>query len=105
MIRFVFRFVGVMLLALAFLLLVYDGMKSIADGRLYFTALGPLWLELNAASHDSMRGLVEQQGAGLWAMMVEPVLSQPAFAIFAVLAGLIILIGRRKRRLIGYARD
>ena len=43
MIRFLFRFLGVICLALAFILLVYDGTKSIADQRLYVTSVVDAW--------------------------------------------------------------
>ena len=39
MIRFVFRFVGLLCLALAFIFLVYDGTKWIADGQFYVTSV------------------------------------------------------------------
>jgi Flp pilus assembly protein TadB len=56
MIRFVFRFLGLLLLALAFIFLVY-------------------------------------------------VLDQPVWLVLAVIAAILILLGRKKKPLIGYARD
>jgi hypothetical protein len=105
MIRFLFRFLGLMLLALAFIFVIYDGMKSIADRDIYLTRVGQFWIDLHATSQEAFRQLVNRQADGLWSMIVQPVLDQPASAVFAVLSVLLILMGRKKRRLIGYARD
>ncbi len=43
MIRFLFRFIGLILLAAAFILVIYDGTKSIAANRLHITSLRDLW--------------------------------------------------------------
>ena len=43
MIRFLFRFLGLICLAAAFILVVYDGTKSIAGNQLYFTSVQALW--------------------------------------------------------------
>ena len=48
MIRFLFRLLGLLCLATAFLLLVYDGTKSIAASQLYFTSVRMLWDLVNA---------------------------------------------------------
>ncbi len=105
MIRFLFRFTGLLLLALAFIFVIYDGMKSIVDRDLYLTRFGQFWSDLHAASQDAFRAFVDAQAADLWPMIVQPVLDQPASAVFAVLSIVLILLGRKKRPLIGYARD
>ena len=43
MIRFVLRFIGLLLLALGFIFLVHDGTKSIADQTIYLTSVGSAW--------------------------------------------------------------
>ena len=49
---------------------------------------------------------VEHYGtADIWQFVVQPVLNQPASAVFGVLSVVLILLGRKKRPLIGYARD
>ena len=42
MIRFLFRFVGLLCLALGFIILVHDGTKSIADQRWFITKVSDL---------------------------------------------------------------
>ena len=43
--------------------------------------------------------------ATLWNLAIAPVIAQPAAVIFAVLGIILILLGRKKKPLIGYARD
>lgn len=104
--RFLLRSIGLILLALAFIFVVYDGMKSIADRTVYATALGQFWIEIHARSQQSFQAtVISRLGDGFWQIGVQPVLDQPAAAIFSVLGVLLIVLGRRKRPLIGYARD
>ena len=106
MIRFLFRFIGILLLALAFIFVVYDGMKSIADRAFYVTPLDEFWADIHAGSLKAAQALVAGQiGDTVWQVGVQPVLHQPAALIFAVVGALLILLGRKKRPLIGYARD
>ena len=43
MIRFVLRFFGLLLLALGFIFLVYDGIRSISDGIILLTRTSEVW--------------------------------------------------------------
>ena len=43
--------------------------------------------------------------ADFWRIVAQPVLDQPAAAFFGVIGILLILLGRKKKPLIGYARD
>ena len=105
MIRFLLRFLGLMLLALAFIFVIYDGMKSIADRTLYMTALSQFWTDVHQSSLQAAQEAVERMSATLWNLAIAPVIAQPAAAVFAVLGIVLILLGRKKKPLIGYARD
>ncbi len=106
MIRFLSRFLGLLLLALAFIFVIYDGMKSIADRTFYATSSTQFWTDIHVSSLQAFQALVERSaGAQVWRVAVQPVLDQPAAAVFAILGVLLILLGRRKKPLIGYARD
>jgi hypothetical protein len=106
MIRFLFRFAGMLLLALAFIFVIYDGMKSIADGGIFLTKVIQIWGDVHAASLQSFQALVERYtGSDFWQLAVTPILEQPASAVACVLGILLIVLGRKKRPLIGYARD
>ena len=106
MIRFLLRSIGLMLLALAFIFVVYDGMRSIADRAFAVTPLDQFWSEIHSSSLKAAQATVDTWvGETTWQFAVLPVLHQPAAAIFAVIGALFILLGRKKRPLIGYARD
>ena len=105
MIRFLFRFVGLICLAFAFLLVIFDGAKSIVDNQLNITNVRTLWVTLNAASLHSLRPLIEGNlGAFAWDPVFAGFLSAPSWAVFGVLGIVFIVLGRKKRPLIGYAR-
>ena len=67
MIRFLMRFIGLICLAAAFILVIYDGTKSIAANALYLTSARTLWELVNAASLAKLRPLLEPYAGGiLW---------------------------------------
>jgi peptidoglycan/LPS O-acetylase OafA/YrhL len=105
MIRFLFRFLGLLCLALAFILLVYDGTKSIADQRIYITSVTDIWVAVHEASLTQLRPAVERLSVWLWDPVVVKILAAPSALVLAIIGTVLILIGRKKRRLIGYARD
>ncbi len=107
MIRFVFRFVGLLCLALAFIFLVYDGTKWIADRQFYVSSVGTTWSNVHQNSLVALQPLVERYlGPRFWQGVVQPyVLEQPAWLALGIIGAILILLGRKKRKLIGYARD
>jgi hypothetical protein len=107
MIRFVLRFVGLLLLALGFIFLVHDGTKSIADQTLYLSTVGSTWANVHQTSLSGLQPLVERLvGHWFWQGMVQRYfLEQPVSLVLAIVGGILILLGRKKRPLIGYARD
>jgi hypothetical protein len=106
MIRFLLRFIGLLLLALAFIFVIYDGMKSIADGGLSVTQFDQLWIDVHAGSLQAFQSAFQRYaGADVWQAAAVPILGQPVAAVFGVLGVVLILLGRKKKPLIGYARD
>lgn len=105
MIRFFLRLLGVFCLAAAFILAIYDGTKSIASDTVLLTSVRALWETLNAASLQNLRPLIERSAAPyLWDPVFVGFLSWPSWAVLAGLGIVLILLGRKKRTLIGYAR-
>lgn len=105
MIRFLLRFLGLLCLAGAFILVIYDGTKSIAANRFYFTTVRTLWELLNAGSLAQMRPLLSPYANGvLWDPGMVTVLAWPAWSLLGGVGILFILLGRKKKPLIGYAR-
>jgi hypothetical protein len=107
MIRFLFRFLGLLLLALSFILLVYDGTKYIADQSLNFSTVGSIWANIHQNSLSALQPLVERVvGPWFWQGFVRRYfIDQPAWLVLGVVAAILILLGRKKKKLIGYARD
>jgi len=106
MIRFLFRFIGLWILAASFLLFVYDGTKSIAGNMIYVTKTGDLWSNIHQTSLLLLQPAIERHVAvWLWDPVVLSVLTAPAWVVLGVIGILFILIGRKKKPLIGYARD
>lgn len=105
MIRFLFRFLGLVLLATAFVFLVYDGTKSIANHQIVYTKVGDVWAIVDQASLNAAQDWLKQKLAWAWDPYLRKSFDLPAWAVVGVVAALLILIGRKKKPLIGYARD
>jgi len=106
MIRFVLRFFGLLLLALGFIFLVYDGIRSISDGSILLTRTNEVWIVVHDRSLASFQALIERKlGVDIWQTVLAPLLQQPASALCCILGIILIVLGRKKKPLIGYARD
>jgi hypothetical protein len=105
MIRFLVRFIGLISLAAAFILVIYDGTKSIAGSSLSLTTVRALWELINAGSLAKVKPLIDHYAGGLlWDPVMLSILAAPAWALLGVFGILLLIIGRKKRPLIGYAR-
>ncbi len=104
MIRGFFRLVGMLLMVIAFLSLVYDGARTIADQTLRLTRLGELWNDINQTSQQSFQSAVEGFSPLLWNGVVKLMLNQPAWAVVGIIGILLLLLFRPGKPLIGYSR-
>ena len=110
MIRFVFRFIGLWILAAGFVALVRDGTKSIAGNALFMTALSEDWTNIHGTSLQALETMIAQRvdpyvGGWVWDPLMAAILAAPTFMVLGILGAILILIGRRKKALIGYGRD
>src|SRR5262245_2156747 len=105
MIRFLFRFVGLLCLALGFIFLVYDGTKSIADQKWYVSKVSDVWATVHETSLAQIKPALERFAPLLWDPVVVTVLEAPSALVLAILGAFLILLGRKKKPLIGYARN
>jgi len=106
MIRFLFRFIGLLCLALGFILLVYDGTKSIADQRwFYITKVSDVWGWVHEASLPLVKPALERIAPVLWDPVAITFLNAPSWLVLIILGALLMLLGRKKKPLIGYARS
>jgi hypothetical protein len=105
MIRFLFRSLGLVCLAAAFILVIVDGMKSIGDNRVTITSVRALWEIINAASLAKLQPLISHYAGGvLWDPGMVTVLAAPSWALIGGFGIMFILLGRKKKPLIGYER-
>ena len=105
MIRFLFRFIGVLCLAAAFILVIYDGTKSIAGNSLYLTSVRALWDLIHAGSLAQLKPQIQSYANGvLWDPVMLSLLAAPSWSVLGILGIIFVLLGRKKKPLIGYAR-
>ncbi len=105
MIRFVLRLIGLLSLALGFIFLVYDGTKSIADQRLFVTKVSDVWVALNDTGLAQLQPAVERLAPWLWDPVLIRFLSAPSSLVLVILGAILLVLGRKRRPLIGYGRD
>ena len=105
MIRGLFRFIGVLLLAAGFIFLIYDGQRSIADQTVRLTRLGEFWNDIHQSSQQAFRTWVDGISPWLWNGVVRVLLDQPVFAVLGVAGILLMILFRPSKPLIGYSRD
>jgi hypothetical protein len=105
MIRFLSRTLGLLLLAAAFIFLVYDGTRSIAANMLLYSRVDEVWSLVHQASLQQLQPLIEKNAPPwLWDPVMTTILDAPAIVVLAVVGAILIVLGRRKKPLIGYAR-
>jgi hypothetical protein len=105
MTRFLLRFIGLCLLATAFVFFVYDGTKSIANQQVIYMKLAEVWAIIDQNSLNLVQNWLKQKAAWAWDPYTQRVFDLPTWVVLGVLAVILILLGRKKRPLIGYGRD
>ena len=106
MIRFLLRFTGLWFLAAGFVLFVIDGTKSIAGNMIYLTKLSETWDAVHSTSRQALQLMIEKNIlASVLNPVVTTVLTTPTWVVLGVLGSFLILLGRKKKPLIGYARS
>ena len=105
MIRFLLRFIGLCLLATAFVFFVYDGTKSIANQHLVYAKASDVWAMVDQDSLNFAQNWLKQKAAWAWVPYIQPAFDSPSWIIMGVVAMILIVLGRKKKPLIGYARN
>ena len=105
MIRFLFRFIGLFLLACGFVFLVYDGTKSIANQHMYYSRVSDIWAIIDQNSLNLVQNWLKKKALWAWDPYALIAFDLPTWAVLAIVAMILILLGRRKKQLIGYARE
>jgi hypothetical protein len=105
MIRFLLRTLGLLFLAAAFIFLIYDGTRSIAANMLLYSKVDEIWSLVHQASLQQLEPLIEKNAPSwLWDPVTTTILDAPAIVVLAMVGAILIVLGRRKKPLIGYAR-
>jgi hypothetical protein len=105
MIRFLLRFIGLCLLATAFVLFVYDGTKTIANQQLIYMKVSEVWAIVDQHSLNLVQAWLKQKALWAWDPYMEKLFELPSWIVIGIIAMVLVLLGRKKKPLIGYARD
>ena len=87
----------------AFFAVIVDGTKSIADRTIYISKFSQAWAEIHQQSLQAAQASIEKHAAWLWPV-VQGALEQPTWLVLGAFGIIFILLGRKKKPLIGYAR-
>src|SRR3954463_8844538 len=89
MFRFLFRFAGLVVIAISFLFVVYDGTKSIADQTLYISRVVPTWANIHPNSLSGFEPAVKTvAGVWVWNDVIQPYfLEQPTALVLIIPPG------------------
>jgi hypothetical protein len=98
MVRFVFRLLATISLAVAVILAVLDATRSVAMSRLVLTPFGESWKAVSPATLENTRVAIESRWPLLWDPIGSWLLAVPGSILFVLLALLFYAIGRRPER-------
>ncbi|NKN35346.1 hypothetical protein HFC70_03155 [Agrobacterium sp. a22-2] len=100
--RFLFRLLSLVALAIAVLAAAIDSIESVASSEVVMTSFGAAWADLSSSTLALVQTGVEHYiGAWIWQNGVAWVLGQPAFAVFLLLSLFLWMCGYRKPSLAG----
>jgi hypothetical protein len=103
MIRFIFRLIGLVLLAGGFAALVIDGTRSIAGNRLLWTPFEQTAQWLLPGKLPLLQAIVERDVHPLlWNPVLITIFRLPASLVLGVLGVVLLLISRKRSRSIGF---
>jgi hypothetical protein len=100
--RFIFRLLALIFLAVAVIAAVVDTSRSIAASKLVLTSFGKGWADLAPTSLSAVQGFVQ---ARLPFWLFDPafvfLLAMPAAAVMAIAAAIFYAIGAKRERPFG----
>lgn len=104
MLRFLFRFLSTVSLAIAVVMAVLDATRSVASSALVTTPLGQSWQAVSPGTLAAVRKFMETTlHPLLWDPVVLAILHLPGFVVFGLLALVLYAIGYRPERRGGFA--
>ncbi len=104
MFKFLSRFIGLWLLAGAFVAFVIDGARSIGASRLVFMPWIEAWSAVHPGSLERTQRVIEYNfSPWMWESVLLKVLNAPLWLVLGVLGTVLILTGRKRTHSIGYS--
>jgi len=102
LIRTLFHFLSLLCLIAAIMAGTLDAIESVSSSSVVMTSLGNHWQNLDVVSlalaEEAVRSYIHTDA---WLWVATPLLTQPAFAVFLVLALLFWMMGYRRPRFAG----
>lgn len=96
--RLLLRLTGTWLLAVAMILLIIDGTKSLGANAIVLTPLGELWTQLHAASLAALMAFIESRFFDVvLAPAADFILGLPAWVVLGVPGIVLAVMGRSRR--------
>jgi hypothetical protein len=97
--RLILRVLGTWLFALAMVLVIIDGTRTLAASELVITSLGSSWQQMHPDSLAAFRAFLDSRLFGpLLDQVVTAILGFPAWAVIGVPGILLAYAGRARRR-------
>ena len=104
--RLLLRVIGTVLIALAVILLIIDGTKSLGANALVFTPLGDTWTSLHAGSLEALKKFFSTRLFGpVLETVVTALLNCPGWAVIGVPGLLLAWAGRSRRERVFIRQD
>jgi hypothetical protein len=103
MFRFLFRLFGFLFLGASFVVLIYDGTRSIADSALIYAKLTEIWAPIHVASLQQFQLVIQETATPSVKAVATTVLDAPAFVVFGVIGAILVPLGARSSRLSRYS--
>lgn len=104
--RLFLRVIGTLLIALAVILLIIDGTKSLAANALVLTPLAETWTQVHAGSLEQLRAFLETRLFGpVLETVVSAILSFPGWAVIGLPGILLAWAGRSRRERLFIRQD
>ena len=99
MVSFVFRVIGLWLVAVGVVAAAIDGTKTIAASKLMLTPLGYHWFQLAPQSlNGAQAGIQRNVSPLLWDPVIQSILLLPTWLVAGLLGALFVWLGSRRRR-------
>ena len=98
MFHFLSRLLGFVFLAMAFVVLIYDGTRSIANHALIYATVTEIWALLHAASLQQFQLVIQETAMPSVKQVAMTVLDAPAFVVFGVIGAIFVPLGAKAAR-------